>query len=61
VKPQRKRSASGGGPRHLLHFGTAYKLGQNQQIDFHVGAGLSRAAVNHFIGVGYSFGFQARK
>jgi hypothetical protein len=50
-----------GGPRHLLHFGTAYKLSPLQQIDFHVGAGLSRAAVDHFIGVGYSFRFQARK
>ena len=48
-----------GGPRHLLHFGTAYKLGRLHQLDFHVGAGLSRAAVDHFIGVGYSFRFQA--
>jgi len=50
-----------GGPRHLLHFGTAYKLGPLHQIDLHVGAGLSRASVDHFIGVGYSFRFQARK
>ena len=44
-----------GGPRHLGHFGTAYKLTPRQQIDFHVGVGLSSAAVDHFIGVGYSF------
>jgi hypothetical protein len=50
-----------GGPRHLLHFGTAYKLGPLTQLDFHVGAGLSRAAVDHFVGVGYSFRFQARR
>jgi hypothetical protein len=50
-----------GDPRHLLHFGTAYKLGRLQQLDFHVGAGLSRAAVDHFIGVGYSFRFQVRQ
>lgn len=50
-----------GGPQHLLHFGTAYKLGLLQQLDLHIGAGLSRAAVDHFIGVGYSFRFQARK
>lgn len=50
-----------GGPRHLLHVGTAYKLGPLQQLDLHVGAGLSRAAVDHFIGVGYSFRFQARR
>jgi hypothetical protein len=49
-----------GGPTHLLHAGTAYKLGPNQQLDLHAGAGLSRAAVDHFIGVGYSFRFQAR-
>jgi hypothetical protein len=50
-----------GGPRHLLHVGTAYKLGPLQQLDLHAGAGLSRAAVDHFIGVGYSFRFQARR
>jgi hypothetical protein len=48
-----------GGTRHLLHFGTAYKLTPEQQIDFHAGVGLSAAAVDHFIGVGYSFRFQA--
>jgi len=48
-----------GGPQHLLHFGTALKLAPRQQIDFHVGVGLSSAAVDHFIGVGYSFRFQA--
>jgi hypothetical protein len=50
-----------GRPRHLLHFGTAYKLTPLQQLDVHVGAGLSRATVDHFIGVGYSFRFRARK
>jgi Putative MetA-pathway of phenol degradation len=44
-----------GGPRHLLHFGTALKITQQQQIDFHVGVGLSSAAVDHIIGIGYSF------
>jgi hypothetical protein len=48
-----------GGPRHLLHFGTAYKLAPQQQIDFHIGFGLSAASVDHFVGVGYSFRFQA--
>jgi hypothetical protein len=50
-----------GGPRHLLHVGTAYKLGPLQQLDLHVGAGLSRAAPDHFIGVGYSFRFSVGK
>jgi len=48
-----------GGPRHLLHFGTALKLTEQQQIDFHVGVGRSSAAVDHLIGIGYSFRFQA--
>jgi hypothetical protein len=48
-----------GGPRQLLHFGTALKITSRQQIDFHVGAGLSSAAVDHLIGIGYSFRFQA--
>ena len=50
-----------GGPRHLLHAGSALKLGQNQQIDVHVGVGVSAAAVDHLIGVGYSFRFAAFK
>ncbi|MFZ0861480.1 MAG: transporter [Candidatus Sulfotelmatobacter sp.] len=48
-----------GGPRHLLHIGTALKIAKQQQIDFHVGVGLSSAAVDSFIGIGYSFRFQA--
>jgi hypothetical protein len=48
-----------GGPRHLLHFGTALKITQQQQIDFHVGVGLSSAALDHLIGIGYSFRLQA--
>jgi hypothetical protein len=50
-----------GGPRHLLHFGTALKITKEQQIDFHVGVGLSSAAVDHLIGIGYSFRIQARR
>ena len=50
-----------GGARQFIQFGTALKLGkrQQQQLDFHVGVGLTSAAMNHFIGVGYSFRFQA--
>jgi hypothetical protein len=47
------------GPRHLLHFGSAFKLTANQQVDVHVGVGLSSAAVDHLVGVGYSFRFAA--
>jgi hypothetical protein len=48
-----------GGNRHLAHFGTAFKIAKQQQLDFHFGVGLSRAAPDHFIGIGYSFRFQA--
>ena len=48
-----------GGPRHFLHFGTALKLAKRHQLDFHVGVGLSSAAVDHLIGIGYSFRIQA--
>jgi hypothetical protein len=48
-----------GGPRHLLHIGSAYKATPRQQIDLHFGVGLSSAAVDHFIGIGYSFRWQA--
>lgn len=48
-----------GGPRHLLDFGTALKLAKRHQLDFHVGVGLSSYAVDHLIGIGYSFRFRA--
>jgi len=48
-----------GGSRHLLHIGTALKIAKQQQLDFHFGVGLSPASVDHFIGIGYSFRFQA--
>ena len=46
-----------GGPQHVVDFGTTYKATRNQQIDLRGGAGLSAAALDHFIGVGYSFRF----
>lgn len=47
-----------GGPQHILHVGTSFKLTSNQQLDFHYGVGLSSASVDHFVGFGYSFQFQ---
>ncbi len=47
-----------GGPSHLLHIGAAFRPTPNQQLDMHVGVGLSRAAVDHFVGFGYSFRFR---
>ena len=49
-----------GGPRQLMHFGTALKLTPNQQLDFHVGVGLTPAAADHVLGFGYSFRFFQR-
>lgn len=46
-----------GGPQHIFHTGSSFKLTNNQQLDFHFGVGLSSAAVDHFIGFGYSFQF----
>jgi hypothetical protein len=42
-----------GGPRHLLHFGAAYKITPHQQLDAHYGIGLSSEDIDHFIGIGY--------
>ncbi|MGD0909334.1 MAG: transporter [Candidatus Acidiferrales bacterium] len=53
------RFSESGGPQHLLHFGSSLKVAKRQQIDFHAGVGLSSAAVDRFIGIGYSFRFQA--
>ena len=47
-----------GGPQNLIHFGTALKIAKQHQLDFHVGVGVSSAAPDHFIGIGYSFRFQ---
>lgn len=45
------------GPRHLVHFGTAYKPTPHQQLDLHIGRVLSSTTVDHFIGGGYYFRF----
>jgi hypothetical protein len=44
-----------GTPRHLVHAGSSWRPTPWQQLDLHVGVGASRAAVDHFVGVGYSF------
>jgi hypothetical protein len=48
-----------GGAQQILHTGTSFKVTNNQQLDFHAGFGLSSAAVDHFVGFGYSFQFRA--
>ena len=44
-----------GGQRHLLHMGSGFKTTRDQQIDVHVGIGLSSAAADWLVGAGYSF------
>ena len=44
-----------GGARQTAHFGAAYKIGSNNQVDFHFGFGLSPATPDRFFAVGYSF------
>jgi hypothetical protein len=39
----------------MLHFGTALKVTKREQLDLHVGVGLSPGEVINFIGIGYSF------
>ena len=46
-----------GGPQHVVNFGMTYKLTNNQQVDVRGGLGLSAAALDHFVGAGYSFRF----
>jgi hypothetical protein len=48
---------SHGSPSQLLNSGGAYRITPKQQIDFHLGAGLNRAAPSYVIGVGYSIRF----
>lgn len=43
-----------GGSQQIAHFGTAYRITPNQQIDFHFGFGLSPSSLGHFFAVGYS-------
>jgi len=44
-----------GGPRPILHAGTAYRITPRNQVDLHIGMGVSRAAPDFFVGIGYSF------
>jgi len=48
-----------GGTRQMMNFGSSYKIAARQQLDFHFGVGFTPAAADHFVGVGYSFRFQA--
>jgi hypothetical protein len=47
-----------GGVQHSVDFGTAYKMSPHQQVDLHVSKGVSSAATDWSVGVGYSVRFQ---
>ena len=44
-------------PAQLLNSGGLYRLGPNQQLDFHVALGLNHNAPSYIIGIGYSVRF----
>jgi hypothetical protein len=46
------------GPEHIFNFGACYKPSPHQQIDFHLSVGLSAAAPEYSVGLGYSARFQ---
>jgi hypothetical protein len=46
-----------GSPAQLLNSGGLYRLGPNQQVDFHVALGLNHNAPSYIVGVGYSVRF----
>jgi hypothetical protein len=48
-----------GGPTHILNLGACMKPTPHQQIDFHWSYGLSAAAPDYSVGLGYSVRFQA--
>jgi hypothetical protein len=47
-----------GGPQHILNFGSCVKPTPHQQIDFHASFGLSSAAPDYSLGLGYSVRFR---
>jgi len=44
-------------PAQLLNSGGLYRLGPNQQLDFHVALGLNHNAPSYIVGIGYSVRF----
>jgi hypothetical protein len=46
-----------GSPAQLLNSGVLYRLGPNQQVDFHVAVGLNHNAPSYIVGIGYSARF----
>jgi hypothetical protein len=42
---------------HLLNSGALYRISKNEQLDFHIGAGLNAQAPSFIFGIGYSYRF----
>jgi hypothetical protein len=53
--------AQRGGPQNIINLGACLKPTPHQQIDFHWSYGLSAAAPDYSVGLGYSFRFQLVK
>ena len=49
-----------GGAGQLFNSGGGYRITDTQQVDFHVGIGLNRAAPAYIFGIGYSFRLDKR-
>jgi outer membrane putative beta-barrel porin/alpha-amylase len=41
--------------KEFIHFGMAYRITARNQLDFHLGFGLTKGTPNHFFAAGYSF------
>jgi hypothetical protein len=42
-------------PSQVIDVGGGWHVTRRQQLDFHVGVGLTRSSPDHYVGVGYSF------
>jgi Putative MetA-pathway of phenol degradation len=51
----------GEAPAHSIDGGFAYYFSDNTKIDISGGAGISKAAVDNYFAIGYSFRFSAKK
>jgi hypothetical protein len=42
-------------PSQIIDVGGGWHVTRRQQLDFHIGVGLTRSSPDHYVGVGYSF------
>ena len=48
-----------GGPSQVINTGGAYRFTRTQQVDFHIGFGLTNRSPTYFFGLGYSVRFDS--